>query len=238
MGLLRRSCWQEFLPEDESKRWTSPAPAQVHLTQPPVSLHAKTKEAALEPGAQPEAALPQLSLQAVRSFWHQPYFTSTIIYCRHYSADGDCGFYLLLFFFRVFLQAGRAGSDRQTARGSSWKANLSSLNCSRRSNVAGEAKNLKVKSTRARLKDHFCVCRRSLEMRSARKPPALGPSSTAAAPGFQDQGGAEFISLRPTKLPEKCQQSFYGQKYTHGQSVWWWSVAQDHLKILLKWTVA
>lgn len=137
----------------------------------------------------------------------------------------------------MFLQAGRAGSDRQTARGSSWKANLSSLNCSRRSNVAGEAKNLKVKSTRARLKDHFCVCRRSLEMRSVRKPPALGPSSTAAAPGFQDQGGAEFISLRPAKLPEKCQRRFYGQKYAHGQSVWWRSVAQYHLKILLKWTV-
>lgn len=110
---LRRSCWQELCPRTKAKmnffcrRKVSP---DTTLALAPCS--SENKRGCAGSGGRPEAALPQLSLQAVRSFWHQPYFTSTIIYCRQYPADGDC---LFLLFFLAFLQAGGAGSDRQTA---------------------------------------------------------------------------------------------------------------------------
>lgn len=102
-AFLRRSRWQELCPRTKAKmnffcrRKVSP---DATLALAPCS--SKNKGGCAGSGGRPEAALPQLSLQAVRSFWHQPYFTSTIIYCRQYPADGDC---LFLLFFLAFLQA-------------------------------------------------------------------------------------------------------------------------------------
>lgn len=113
MGLFMAVMLTRILPADKSKDefLLPPQSFTWHNLSSLLALWQKQRSCAGS-GGQPEAALPQLSLQAVRSFWHQPYFTSTIIYCRQYPADGDC---LFLLFFLAFLQAGSAGSDRQTA---------------------------------------------------------------------------------------------------------------------------